>query len=84
VPARHDAAGTEVVAVKAYELWRERETGEIWAVRLVDGTVVGCCGPLASHDRDNRSLSSLDYAPDGADWIEGRRDDVDLAEPTVV
>jgi len=70
--------------MKTYELWRERASGEVWAVRLVEGTVVGCCGPLATHDRNVSYLGGLDYAPDRADWIERHRDAFDLAQPTAV
>jgi hypothetical protein len=72
------------VAMKMHELWRHRETGEVWAVKLVDGVVVGCFGPLAVHDRDARYLDAFDYSPARAAWIEGRRDTFDLAEPTAV
>ena len=74
----------EVVMVMTHELWRERKTGEVWAVRLVDGTVIGCCGPLASHDRDARYLRTLDYLGERAEWVDGHREAFDLAEPTAV
>ena len=70
--------------MKTHELWRERKSGEVWAVRLVDGAVVGCCGPLASHDRDTHYLSSLDYSPERAAWVDEHRDAFDLAAPTAV
>jgi hypothetical protein len=68
--------------MRTQELWRERESGEVWAVRLVAGVVVGCCGPLAPRDRDASYLNGLDYSPERADWIERHRDAFDLAQPT--
>lgn len=70
--------------MRTYELWRERESGEVWAMRLVEGVVVGCCGPLGPRERDARYLSSLDYSPERVDWVERHRDAFDLAEPTAV
>lgn len=66
-----------------YELWRERRSGEVWAVHLRDGIVIGCCGPLAARECDPQFLHGLDYAGDLAEWIDGRRDEFDLAEPLV-
>jgi hypothetical protein len=74
----------EVVTVMTHELWRERKTGEVWAMRLVDGTVIGCCGPLASHDRDAPYLRTLDYLGERAEWVDGNREEFDLAESTPV
>lgn len=63
----------------AYELWRERETGEVWAVRLVDGVVVGCCGPLPARERVPAFLGGLDYTSDRARWVDVHRDAFELA-----
>jgi hypothetical protein len=66
-----------------YELRRERSSGEVWAVHLRDGIVIGCCGPLAARASDPRFLYELDDVSDLAGWIDGRRDELDIAEPLV-
>jgi hypothetical protein len=43
-----------------HEFWRDRGTGEYWAVELVGGEVTGCAGPL------RRSEVSTAYLPDYA------------------
>jgi hypothetical protein len=66
--------------MKTFEFWRESKTGEIWAVELVDGVVVACCGPLEHREVDERFLDAFDYWAAGADRIEAERDDFDLVE----
>lgn len=62
-----------------YELWRERETGEVWAIRLVDGAVAGCCGPLAAREREPMFLGGFDYTPERAEWVDTHREAFELA-----
>ncbi|HZO97971.1 MAG TPA: hypothetical protein VFB42_11410 [Gaiellaceae bacterium] len=69
---------------KTHEFWRERRTGEIWAVELVDGVVVGCCGPLHHKEVVASYLPTFEYAPAGADRIEAGRDGFDLVDPALV
>lgn len=57
-----------------FEFWRNRETGEILAVKLLDGIVVGCAGPLHHDDVDPEFLEDLDYASEGADRVEETRE----------
>ena len=64
--------------MKTYEFWRERGTGEIWAVELLDGVVVGCCGPLTRSEVEERFLRTFDYSPARAAWVEAHRDAFDL------
>lgn len=68
--------------MKTHEFWRERATGEIWAVELVDGAVVGRCGPLDHSELDEGFLATFDYARDQAAWTEEHRDAFDLYELT--
>jgi hypothetical protein len=60
--------------MRTYEFWRRRETGEIWAVELAEGVVVGCCGPLHSSDVDESFLPTFDYSHEDAAWVEEHRD----------
>ena len=69
---------TEEAVVKEYEFWRERVTGDIWAVELVEGKVVAVAGPLHHDDVDEDFLPGFDYAPERADWVEAHRDAFDL------
>jgi hypothetical protein len=64
--------------MKQHEFWRNRETGQIWAVELVDGVVVGSCGPLDHSELDERFLETFDYDPGGAATIEAQRDAFEL------
>ena len=57
-----------------YEFWRHRTTGEVIAVKLLDGIVVSFCGPLHHDDIDAAYLPSLDYSEDGAGGIEAARE----------
>lgn len=70
--------------MKEYEFWRERATGEIWAIQLSDGAVSGCCGPLQRSEVDESFLDALDYAPDRAGWVDAHRDAFDLCDPTLI
>lgn len=67
----------------AYELRRGRKSGEVWAVRLVDGSVVGCCDPHAPDDPDLRP-SGLDFPPEEVDRLEREHQARELVEPTAV
>jgi hypothetical protein len=62
------------------EYWRHRHTGEILAVKLRQGVVVGCCGPLHHGDIDRDFLDDLDYADDRAAEIESAREEWALVE----
>lgn len=64
--------------MKMYEFWRERRTGEVWAMKLFEGVVVGCCGPLDHSELDEKFLEAFDYSPDRSAWIEEHRDAFDL------
>lgn len=66
--------------MKTYEFWRERRTGEVWAIELVEGAVVGCCGPLDHGDLDQEFLGAFDYSSERAAWVEAHRDAFDLYE----
>jgi hypothetical protein len=59
----------------SYEFWRHGPTGEVWAVKLKDGIVVACAGPLHYDDIDSDFLDSLDYGEDGAAAIEASREE---------
>lgn len=61
-----------------HEFWRERRTGEAWAVELREGVVVGCCGPLDHSEVDETFLETFDYSSDRAAWVEAHRDAFDL------
>ena len=66
--------------MKTYEFWRERETGQVWAVKLLEGVVVGCCGPLDHSEIESRFLATFDYSPERAALTEAQRDSFDLHE----
>jgi hypothetical protein len=68
----------EVAAMKTYEFWREGGTGKIWAVELLEGIVVGCCGPLDHSELEEQFLETFDYSEERAPWVEGHRDAFDL------
>ena len=65
--------------METHEFWREK-TGEIWAVVLRQGVVVGCAGPLRPDDVDPDYLSGYDYSTNGAARIERERDEFDLLD----
>ena len=70
--------------MRTFELWRDRRSGEVWAVRLVEGVVEGCSGPLRPRDRDPRYLDGLDYSVQHADRFERERAEFEVAEPFTV
>lgn len=70
--------------MKAYEFWRERGTGQVWAVELLEGVVAGACGPLDHSELDEEFLEAFDYATERAAWIEAHRDVFDLYDLTQV
>jgi hypothetical protein len=60
--------------VTTYEFWRHRTTGEVFAVKLLDGIVVASCGPLHRDDVDAGFLPTLDYTEKDAGAIESARE----------
>jgi len=64
--------------MKTYEFWRERETGDVWAVELLEGVVVGLCGPLHHSEVDEGFLETFGYSTERAAWVEQHRDAFDL------
>lgn len=50
--------------MRTHESWRERATGEAWAVELVDG--------------EQEFLDPFDYTTDRAAWMEDHSDAYDL------
>lgn len=68
--------------MKTYEFWRDRATGEILAIELLDGAVVGSCGPLDHSELDERFLHALEYSPERAGAIEANRSDFELFDPS--
>ena len=70
--------------MKTYELRRERQTAEVWAVHLVDGAVVGCCGRPARRDREPRLPDSVEHTRKWAEWVDGHADASDVVEPPAV
>jgi hypothetical protein len=72
--------------VRTYEFWRERASGEVWAIELLDGIVVGSCGPLHWSEINPSFLrSGYEYAPDEGAALEGRREEFEpLDEAAVV
>jgi hypothetical protein len=64
--------------MRQHEFWRKRETGEIWAVELVDGVVAGTCGPLDHSELDEGFLEAFDYDTGGAASVEADRDTYEL------
>jgi hypothetical protein len=71
---RHAAGRLEDTGMTTYEFWRRIEDGEIFAVKLADGLVVACAGPLDHDDLDAEFLPALDYEADHAAAVEATRD----------
>jgi hypothetical protein len=64
--------------MRTYEFWRECASGSIWAVALLDGVVVGCCGPLTWSEIDERLLPAFDYDVERGAVVEGHRERFEL------
>jgi hypothetical protein len=67
--------------MKGHEFWRERASGEVWAIELVDGVVAGCCGPLEHNELEEGFLETFDYTAERSSWVEAHRADFDLYDP---
>jgi hypothetical protein len=52
--ARFSHLSSPVQAQRVHDYWRHTPTGQLWAVRFVDGEVEGACGPL-----DRRAVAPL-------------------------
>lgn len=68
--------------LKAHEFWRERSSGRVYAVQLVDGLVTGCCGPLDMSEIDDEFLPTFDYSEERAGWLEQHREEFELFRVT--
>lgn len=78
------AAPVNDSGMKTYEFWRERGTGQVWAIELLEGVVVGACGPLDHSELCEEFLKAFDYAAERSAWIEAHRDAFDLYDLTQV
>jgi hypothetical protein len=67
--------------MREHELWRHRESGDVYAVRFVDGVIAGVAGPLPFDDRREEFLPTLDYGEEGAEWVEREREGFDVYVP---
>ena len=65
-----------------YQFWRHNKSGELYAVKLVEGRVVSAVGPLyyeeAQTPLDEYEYLDHDAVDDGA-WVEEHRDEFQLA-----
>ena len=66
--------------MRTYEFWRERSTGDIWAVEFDDGIVAACAGPLHPRDIDPQYLDGYDYSRAEAARLEAAREEFDLLD----
>jgi hypothetical protein len=57
-----------------YEFWQHRTTGDVWAVKLSDGRVVGVT-EIRRDDVNSELLPHLPYRTTDAANFEKRRDD---------
>jgi hypothetical protein len=75
----HDSAPQEVdTMIVTHEFWRDRTTGEHWAVELTDGDVTACAGPLSLDDVNMRYLPRLDYSKKDAAHMQRVRERFEL------
>ena len=58
------------------EIWKDRVSGKLWAVELLRGRVVGCCGPLDPRRADVTSIGGGAFERDRSMLraLDGRRD----------
>jgi|SRR5215813_46395 len=66
--------GTKNMGIVVYEYWQHRATGEVWAIKLNDGRVVGAA-QIARNDVSAELLPYLAYRIDDVADFEKRRDD---------
>ncbi|MEZ5102386.1 MAG: hypothetical protein R3C15_21805 [Thermoleophilia bacterium] len=57
-----------------YEFWRDRKSGEVWAIELEDGRVRGVAGPIDPKLASYATLGAADYRPDEAQRIDHARE----------
>jgi len=67
--------------MREHEFWRDRASGHVYAVELVDGVVSGTCGPLEQHDIDEHFFAAFDYSSSDAARFEAHRPEFDLHQP---
>jgi hypothetical protein len=73
---------TKEAEMTEHEFWRERSTGRVYAVRLVDGLVTGWCGPLDASEVEDEFLPSFDYSEERAGWVDLHREEFELFRVT--
>jgi hypothetical protein len=57
-----------------YEYWQHRATGDVWAVKLRDGEVLGAA-EIGRQDVHEELLPYLSYRPTDASQLDKERDD---------
>jgi len=65
-----------------YQFWDAPNSGEVFAIRIEDGIVTGCDGPLDHSQVIEADLPLMHYddCPEDAAWAESTRDDWRLHE----
>jgi hypothetical protein len=71
--------------VRTHKFWRERRTGEVWAIELRDGVVAGVHGPLHWSEINPAFLrAGYEYSREEAPGLEARRDEFELLDEETV
>ena len=58
-----------------HQYWRHTPTGQMWAVRIVDGELVGACGPLDPKEVPPKVLPYLPFHFRDVLWIRDNHRD---------
>ena len=66
--------GASLRRMTTYEFWRHVADRGVWAIKLVDGDVVGACGPLEPTSVNCSWLDTYTYSADDAAGIQAHRD----------
>lgn len=73
----------EIEPESEYQFWRHK-SGELFAIKLVEGRVVSAVGPLYHEEARHTPLDEFEYldhdAADNGAWVEEHRDEFQLAE----
>ena len=62
-----------------YQYWVHKRSGETYAVEIVNGQVVGACGPLYYEDYQT-DMTEFEYDKEDGEWVQNNKNDFRLEE----
>jgi hypothetical protein len=59
-----------------YEFWKHNKSGDIYAVRILEGKITGAVGPLHWKEQEDKNLPNFHYDDylEGVEWFNDHQE----------